>query len=363
MYWDGEAEPSVDAPLKWFFGSVDNGGNVKALGVGTIDNNGYCFFPMPYWKSAKIVLENDAEQSTGNMKIDIVYNKKSYPQESCAYFHAKANETDKPGKKYTCLKTSGHGHVIGMAKRMPAGGHACEGDEIYFIDDRKFPDIYGTGEEDYSNCAWWKNTYNSYPTHGCIGNDCYYRIHYPDMIVYEQALDMEFEAWQNFYTASLVWYYEKSEPSLMVSDSLDVMNMASEQQHQYAVQGQTWTGSKSGTYPGIRIYKDTITDAGRSFSGQEQFTVSIDPKNKGIRLRVRTDNRNFEAVKVFIDGKEVTERPWTIVKNNFEALWVDADFEVPATYTKSKSKLVVRLEHLPSNKEWTSYLYKVFSYN
>lgn len=363
MFWDGEAEPSVDAPVKWFFGSIDNGGDVKALGVGTVDNNGYCYFPMPYWKSARLVLENGTEGATPNMKVEVVYNKKPYPETLCGYFHAKANEVEKPGKKYTCLKTSGHGHVIGMAKRMPAGGHACEGDEIYYIDNRQFPDIYGTGEEDYSNCAWWKNKYNSYPTHGCIGNDCYYRMHYPDMIVYEQALDMKFESWQNYYIASLVWYYERSNPSLTLSDSLDVMNGASEKAHQYSVRGETWSGSKTGTYPGIRIYKDTLTDDGRSVEGSEQFAVSIDPKNKGIRLRVRTDNRNFQVVKVFIDGKEVTERPWTIVKNNFEAVWVDSDFEVPAVYTKSKSKITVRLEQLSSKNTWTPYLYKVFSYN
>lgn len=362
MYWDDNISAAVDAPLKWFFGSIDNGGDVKALGVGTINNNGYCYFPMPFWKNAKIVLENNSDTSTGDMKVEVVYNRNIYPANGCAYFYATANETDKPNGKYQCLKTTGRGHIIGMAKRMPKGGHACEGDEIYFIDGRRFPDIYGTGEEDYANNAWWQNSYNSYPTHGCIGNDCYYRMHYPDVLVFENAIDMEFESWQNYYISSLVWYYKKDKPSVVKTDSVDVMNDASEKQHGFVIKGETWKGGKTGIYPGIRIYKDTLSDDGRTFTNDCSFKAAIDKNNKGIRIRVRTEHTNFQGVKVFVDGKEVTEKPWVISKNNYDALWVDSDFEVPSIYTKNKDKLEIKLVHLPQYKNWTAYRYDIFSY-
>jgi hypothetical protein len=362
IYWDNETLPAVDAPIKWFFGSVDNGGDVRALGVGTINNNGYCYFPMPFWKRARIELLNMSGQATPEMSIEVTYNKVPYPEKECGYFHAKANETDKPGKKYTCLNTTGHGHVVGMAKRMPAGGHACEGDEIFYIDTRKFPDIYGTGEEDYSNCAWWKNTYNSYPTHGAVGNDCYYRIHYPDLIVYEQALDMEFESWENYYIASLVWYYEKDKPSLRLTDSIEVMNAISEKKHSYHISGEIWSGKKTGQYPGLQIYTDTVNDAGRSFSGYSQFNVAIDKNNKGVRIRLRTEHVNFQGVNVWVNGKKVDEKPWVIIKNNYDALWVDSDFEIPAKYTSGQSDISIRLEHIAAYKNWIEYKYDVFSY-
>ena len=362
MYWDDDTTAAVDAPLKWFFGSIDNGGDVKALGVGTINNNGYCYFPMPFWKHAKLMLVNDADTATSNMQIEVAYNPKAYPENECAYFHATANETDTPNGKYQCLKTTGHGHVIGMAKRMPKGGHACEGDEIYFIDGRKFPDIYGTGEEDYSNNAWWQNSYNSYPTHGCISNDCYYRMHYPDMLVFESAIDMEFESWANYYTASLVWYYKKDEPATKKTDSIDVMNNANEQQHDFIIHDETWKGEKTGIYPGIKIYKNSVRDDGRAFSGDCNFKAAIDKNNNGIRIRVRTEHENLQGVKVFINEKEVTERPWIIMKNNFDALWVDSDFEVPSSYTKNKDEVEIKLVHLPGYKNWTAYRYDIFSY-
>ncbi|WP_158557137.1 DUF2961 domain-containing protein [Mucilaginibacter conchicola] len=362
MYWDGRDKPYVDAPLKWFFGSVDNGGDLKALGVGTTDNNGYCYFPMPFWKAARIELVNQTGEVMKDIEVEVQYNTKAYPQAQCGYFCAYANEVDKPGKSYTCLKTEGRGHVIGMAKRMPKGGHACEGDEVYYIDNRKFPDIWGTGEEDYANNAWWKNKYNSYPTHGCVGNDCYYRMHYPDVIAYEQAFDMEFESWENFYIASLVWYYEGAKPSLKQTDELNIGNKVSEQKHLYKIAGQTWQGSTTGAYPGKRIHDITETHTGKSFDKSSIFRVAIDKKNKGVRLRVLTTHTNRQGVRVWVDGKPVTERPWVIVKNNYDAIWIDTDFEIPAAYTKGKSKLNIKLEHLPGYKNWTEYSYKAFSY-
>jgi hypothetical protein len=362
IYWDHENVPSVDAPVKWFFGSVDNGGDVKALGIGTVNGHGYCYFPMPFWKNAKIELVNMSDTVAADVDIEVQYNKNVYEESEAAYFHAQANEVEKPGKKYSCLTTQGRGHVIGMAKRMPKGGHACEADEIFYIDDRKFPDIYGTGEEDYANCAWWKNKYNSYPTHGHVGNDCYYRIHYPDLIIYEKALDMQFESWQDYYIASVVWYYEKDKSVLVHTDSLDINDAISEKGHGYKITGQTWEGEKEGIYPGRRIYADTLKDDGRSFDGQSEFTLKVDPKNHGVRLRVRTDNENFQRVDVYIDDVRVEERSWYVAKNNFEATWVDSDFEIPERYTTGKEKVTVLLRRTSSGKPWSEYRYDVYSY-
>ena len=362
MYWDGSPEAAVDAPLKWFFGSIDNGGDVKALGVGTIDNKGYCHFPMPYWKHARIVVLNGMDEATPKMKMELQYNRMPYPEKNSGYFHAYANEEDQPARSYRCLKTTGRGHVIGMAKRMPDKGHACEGDEVFYIDNRRFPDIYGTGEEDYANCAWWKNSYNSYPTHGAIGNDCYYRMHYPDVLVYEQGIDMEFETWQHHYVASLVWYYHRDESSLELTDSIDVGEAAAESKHSFKIEGEKWSGERRGIYPGKRIYQDTLSDNGRSFDGFCEFVAGLSPKNNGVRIRVRSDHSRHQGVRVFIDGKQVTERAWIISKNNYDAIWVDSDFEVPAKYTSGKSSIRVRLERLNGYGEWVGYGYEVYSY-
>ena len=363
IFWDDEEMPSVNAPLKWFFGSVDNGGDLKALGVGKIDNTGYCYFPMPFWKNAKIVIENSSDALVDGLKVEIQYNPAIYEEEQCGYFHAFVNESDAPDKKYTCLQSNGRGHIVGMAKRLPKGGHACEADEVFYIDGRQYPDIYGTGEEDYNNNAWWNNSYNSYPTHGCIGNDCYYRIHYPDFIVYESSIDMEFETWQPYYITSIVWYYEKDMPSLALSDSIDVGNSASEEEHSYSIVNEMWSEKKRGAYPGKQIYFKEISDDGRAFNGCSRFKMSVDKENKGVRLRIRTENRGIQVANVYVDGELVTERPWVICKNKSEALWVDADFEIPEKYTAGKKEIQIKIENRPGSKNtWAEYNYKAFSY-
>lgn len=362
MFWDGQSVPAVDSPLKWFFGSVDKGGDVKALGVGTIDNSGYCYFPMPFWRNARIELVNLSESTTDQMDVEVQFNKRAYIEDATGYFCAYATDTDRPGDHYTCLRARGHGHVVGMAKRMPAGGHACEGNEQFYIDDRRYPDLYGTGEEDYNNCAWWENSYNSYPTHGCIGNDCYYRIHFPDLLVFEQSIDMEFESWEDYYIASVVWYYSKDRPSLAETDTIDIGDAGSEAKHLYQIVDQTWSGEKDGIYPGKRFSTNVVHDNGRSFSGSSSFTANLDPLNHGVRLRVRTEHTNYQSVNVWVDDILVAERPWAIIKDRFDALWIDSDFEIPAKYTSGKAKVRIKLEHEKGTPNWTEYRYDVFSY-
>jgi len=143
------------------------------------------------------------------------------------------------------------------------------------------------------------------------------------MIIYEQALDMEFETWEPFYIASIVWYYEKNKSSLKLTDSLDIYNPTSEKKHSYTITNETWSGIKKGVYPGKQIYLDSISDDGRAFKGYSQFKVKIDAENKGVRIRLRTSNGEMQIAKIWIDEKPVTERLWEVCKNKFVALWVD----------------------------------------
>ena len=173
---------------------------------------------------------------------------------------------------------------------------------------------------------------------------------------------MEFESWENYYIASLVWYYEKDKPSLVPTDSIKVMNAISENTHHYKISGEIWSGKKAGQYPGLRIYNDTTYDEGRSFSGYSQFNAAINKSNNGVRIRLRTEHVNFQGVNVWVDGRKVAEKPWVIIKNNFVALWVTSDFEIPAKYTVGKSNISIRLEHIPSYKNWIEYKYDILSH-
>jgi len=86
-----------------------------------------------------------------------------------------------------------------------------------------------------------------------------------------------------------------------------------------------------------------------------------------VRLRRRSDKANDrQEARVFVDGQLVTERPWYTVdceRAYRNIRWFDSDFEVPAKYTKGKSKISVRIEFVGSETgRWDEYHYWVYSY-
>jgi len=91
MYWDGEATPSVEAPIGDFFGlGLGEYFNFEALPLSAAPNHGVnSFFPMPFQKHARITVENQ-----GQLKLDALYyniDYQAYAKPLLAdtlYFHA-----------------------------------------------------------------------------------------------------------------------------------------------------------------------------------------------------------------------------------------------------------------------------------
>ena len=68
MYWEGETNPSVAAPLGDFFGNGFAKRHYTALVMGEASGGFYCYLPMPFQRRARIVVEN----GTGR-PIDALY--------------------------------------------------------------------------------------------------------------------------------------------------------------------------------------------------------------------------------------------------------------------------------------------------
>src|SRR5207248_3101407 len=64
-YWDGEAEPSIEAPLLDLFGSgwLRTEIDVATLPVGRSNEGWYFRLPMPFRRSARLTLENESERT------------------------------------------------------------------------------------------------------------------------------------------------------------------------------------------------------------------------------------------------------------------------------------------------------------
>lgn len=177
MYWDGEASPSVEAPLGDFFG----------LGLGEYflyhsiplavapDRALNCFFPMPFSKSARITLTNESDHQVHAVFFNIDYQIYSHPLASeLLYFHAQYRQAT-PAKgvtnqwksnddpladnrknptgegNYVWMEARGHGHFVGVTMSVLQNQDDWwgEGDDMFFIDGAATPSINGTGSEDY----------------------------------------------------------------------------------------------------------------------------------------------------------------------------------------------------------------------
>jgi hypothetical protein len=155
FYWDGETEPSVEAPLGDFF-ACGWGKYCQISSLPVCVNPGSalnCYWSMPFRRKAKITLENLDEKDM-SLYYQVNYTLTDVPADA-AYFHAQFRRVPKlPAKSvYTILDgVRGRGHYVGtyLAWEVHSPGWWGEGEIKFYLDgDREFPTICGTGTEDY----------------------------------------------------------------------------------------------------------------------------------------------------------------------------------------------------------------------
>jgi len=155
VYWDDEAEPSIECPVGDFFGMGWNEysplvSSAICVNPGSAFN---CYWVMPFRKKCRITMENinDADPMTLYYQID--YTLTEVPADA-GYFHAQFRRSNpNTSSDYTINEgIKGKGQFVGvsMAWGVNNNGWWGEGEIKFFIDgDSKFPTICGTGTEDY----------------------------------------------------------------------------------------------------------------------------------------------------------------------------------------------------------------------
>ena len=197
MYWDGEAEPSVEAPIGDFFG----------LGLGTYtvfhsallavapDKALNCYFPMPFARRGRVTVTNEGSQEITDFYWNIDWVKLPALPAGTAYFHAQYRQAaphagwykgnfygndftearrdprwlNVSGKdNYVFLEAQGNGQFVGVTLSVFQNqwGGWNEGDDMFWIDGEAEPRIHGTGGEDYFNGAWGFSQLYSFPLVG-----------------------------------------------------------------------------------------------------------------------------------------------------------------------------------------------------
>jgi len=258
IYWDGAATPAVDVPFGLFH--AQGHGLVRQLNSAfltvrarpelnhNLPNKNVAgfnsYFPMPYARSARVVIENTSEEPLRSLYYQIDYQEWDQPP-SPLRFHARYHETAPepyPGPaagKFTAknmdgrdnhliLETKGRGHYIGVVLSVDAAGAGWwEGDEMIWIDGEAHPSIHGTGTEDYFGGAWgFRAEYNT-PYHGVsllkkvpgrkdwqAGLFTVYRFHERDPVPFTKSIKISIERGHNnhrrdsFYRSVAYWYQQ-----------------------------------------------------------------------------------------------------------------------------------------------------------
>jgi hypothetical protein len=257
MYWDGAAEPAVEAPFGDFHalghGRVApvnsemvtvvarpelnfNRANPNVAGFNT-------YFAMPSARGVKVVIENRSPQTLRSLYYQIDYQEWAKPP-SPLRFHARYHESPpeaaraEEGKfesinadgadNHLVLETKGRGHFLGMVVSVDAMRAGWwEGDDMFWIDGEAAPSLYGTGTEDYFGGAWGFRKAYTYPDHGLsyleklayreawqAGRYTMYRWHVHDPVPFTKSLKVSLERGHNNsardsrYWSVAYWYQE-----------------------------------------------------------------------------------------------------------------------------------------------------------
>lgn len=207
MYWDGEATPSVEAPLGDFFAmghGIDHPFSSLPVTVSSDGRARNCYWPMPFGKSARVTVTNE-----GTKKVDAFYSYVDWQKlpklpAKTAYFHAQYRQEHPAvmGHNYRIADLAGRGHYVGtvLSVRQLTPSWWGEGDDFWFIDGEKEPSLRGTGSEDYL-CDGWGLREMSQPYYGAPlmeGYDAFartttYRWHIADPVPFEKSLRLEIE--------------------------------------------------------------------------------------------------------------------------------------------------------------------------
>lgn len=202
IFWDGAEKPAVSVPLGDFFG----------LGLGrmiayenalfsTAEGRSFnCFIPMPFRKSARIVVTNESETDLPHLfyDVDLLLGVEHSPE--TLYFHAgwRREHPNALGEEFTILpKVSGAGRFLGCNIGVvtdPVYGKSWWGEgevKVRFGDDEN-PTLCGTGTEDYIGTGWGQGYYVN-RTQGCSVADsenrqwAFYRYHLDDPVYFDDA--------------------------------------------------------------------------------------------------------------------------------------------------------------------------------
>ncbi len=225
MYWDGETEPSVEAPISDFFGVGHNRLEPELYFatpcLAVAPENGYnVYMPMPFRERARVTVTNDQTTrlaSGGGLYFQADYVRYESLPEDTPYFHAQWRREApaiRRGPGYTVLQAQGRGFIAGVTHHIRVDDTSDTwfhggGDTIY-LDGKTNPTVLkGIGGEDFVGESWHGSLFSS-PYAGCTslknGNISLYRFFTESPPQFRDSAWFMIGAMQNEMTSVAYWY-------------------------------------------------------------------------------------------------------------------------------------------------------------
>ncbi len=415
--WDGRKQPSIDVPIALFYGAgtLYNRDNreflVKAFPVNIrFDKDRVylaCYFPMPFFKSARIELLGHGMQVGG-----VEWNIRSAPLEEhpnqVGYFHATYRDFPAPipGRDLTLLDTRGvegaqqwSGSFVGTSFIFShnADLQTLEGDPRFFFDDSQTPQGQGTGTEEWGGGGdYWGGANMTLPFAGHpVGArspatavnaedkiESAYRFLLSDLMPFGKNAVIRLEhggtdeSIEHYET--IAYWYGLPSPSLIETDHLQLGDQADERAHHYyspqasapyAIASRYEWGVD--TLKGTAIYPET-QDRGRITKTSSEFELRLRPDNLGVLLRRKLDY-SFADQRAEIYIADSHRAPWKLAgvwylagsntvlysnpskelgaaQHNVETSnrrFRDDEFLVPINLTRGRKSILVKIRVTP----------------
>lgn len=199
IYWDGCKKPAVEGPVGDFF--CHGPGHIVSFQnffFSSPEGRSFnCCVPMPFKKSAKVVIVNESDKDNGiYYEVDATLGDK-HPK-NMLYFHSfwrRENYTKIREDMVILPNISGAGRFLGAnlgVRLHPSMIDFWWGEgevKIYLDGDKDFPTLCGTGTEDYIGTGYGQGLFN-HLYQGCQyvseRKDVYgfYRLHIPDHVYF-----------------------------------------------------------------------------------------------------------------------------------------------------------------------------------
>ena len=366
IFWDDSKYPSVDAPVKLFFGtgSMFNRENKQYLVKGLPLNIRFdstsvrfaCYFPMPFMKSARIELLGAEGSPVKGISWSVRYEPYRDPANWVCNFHATYVDhgTGELGYDLVLLDTTKLdegggdwcGHFVGTSFIFSDNAYlsTLEGDPRFFFDDSNTPQAQGTGTEEWGGGGdYWGGANMTLPFAGHpVGTrnrglavseedkiESAYRFLLTDLMPFGKNARIQLEHGDHNNTTehyrTVTYWYGLHQACLKQTDSLHVSDTADEAKHNYESPTASPVQTLTSRYElSLDFYKDkeihpATTDTGRYMTGISTFTLQLDPKNVGALLRRKFDyNFPNQYAKVYVADMKPGS-PWKEVGEWYSA--------------------------------------------